>query len=1710
MATIIRTISGEYEFPGLVFGEQAAPTSVAVLPGGGFVVAVAVPTPLSNPSAVLQQRFDAAGVPLGALTQVNTTAGASAGLVTPLAGGGYVISWHQPDYSGDTPNLFFRRYDAAGAPLGGETPVNTTTTGAQWFGGVAALADGGFVAVWTSEGQDGSGWGVYARRYGADGVALGGETLVNTTTAGDQAGASVTGLTTGGYVVTWMSPDGSEQGVYLQRYDAAGVAQGGETLVNTTTDGHQGGGRVVALPDGGFVVHWSSTEIRPEYDPQETHFVSRTFDAAGAPVGGEVIGDLAGGPTLEESLRQALMGPDGGSYKVAPRDDGGYVMAWDPVAFGGVKTAILGPATFDGRLSAAKEIAAGVGSDDVFLAEPGDLAGDIISGGAGYDRIELERAGTLDATAVARMTGIEELRGSGGADTIVVSAVALQRMTAFGTTPRIDGSGGFDTLQAATSLSLEGLTLASIEKVTGHNVQIKVGSFADAILVDGASSYIRVDAAGFELTEAQRAQLFANGVDAVVQPRGLLFKSDGTVLLTRSTQVSSDMSANQFNPDADALSGGGHVVVWEAIEPGSGGFGVYARRFDGSGQALGDDFHVNTTTEAGQAAPSVAGLLGGDFVVTWMSYGQDGAEWGVYARRYDASGAALGGEVRVNSTTALDQIKPRIAGLSDGGYVVTWTSAGQDGSGGGVYAQRYNASGVPQGGETRVNTTTDGDQGNAHVLGLSGGGYVVVWGSSDGSGGGVYSRQYDSSGGASGGETLVNTTTANSQFISSLSALPGGGYVVRWDSWEPFPVAYSQSFDAVGIKQGGETLVDPGGVSPEPPIGAVALVGGGYVVVQTPFALSQTLVLPVDYRVLTTGADAIAGAAINSLFVGAPQALSTGDNLTGGAGYDQLELLSGGTFDLTAPTVLSGFEKLMGSSGNDTFIVSNARLADFTLIDGGLGEDAVRTSEASLNLIGRTLVNVEKVATDSPTGTNFSVDSLFEALLIHGGAGFDTLTATTLKLRGAFDGTIFLRGIDKIVDADGTYFARTLSLAATDAVKAEGNSGATAYTFTVTRPGDKSFPTTAEWAVTGSGANPATAADFQGGVLPSGLVSFAAGETSKTITIQVATDTVVEPDEGFTVTLSNASNAGLATASALGQITNDDATPTLAIAATDAVKAEGDSGATAFTFTVTRSGDVSGDTTADWAVTGSGANAANAADFQGGVLPSGQVSFAVGETSKTVTVNVAADIVFEQNEGFTVTLSNVAGAGVTQASASGQISNDDPETTLAIAAVNGQLAEGDFGSAVFSFTVTRAGPVTGASAANWAVSGAGPNPANAADFAGGVFASGVVSFAAGDVSKTITVSVAGDRASELNEAFAVTLSNATGAGITTASATSIIANDDTAAYAGDEAGNSLIGDVNDNWMDGRGGADSLAGGIGADTLVGGPGDDTLDGGGNVDTADYSAATDQVSVDLAALAPFNTGVMGSDFWISIENVTGGAFADTLAGNGADNLLAGGSGADSLSGGGGKDTLLGGEGDDRLDGGLANDLLDGGPGADTATYAGAPGAVSVNLASGSAAGAQGIDNLAFVENIVGSAFADTLTGDALGNAISGGSGADRLIGGGGADTLAGEAGADTFVYVNAGDSTPLARDLIADFVVGEDRIDLTAIDAVTGGADQAFVLAIGGFAGVAGQLMVSAMATPGHYLVEGDVNGDSVADFAIRVVSGASLQASDFLL
>lgn len=246
------------------------------------------------------------------------------------------------------------------------------------------------------------------------------------------------------------------------------------------------------------------------------------------------------------------------------------------------------------------------------------------------------------------------------------------------------------------------------------------------------------------------------------------------------THVNDFYFLNQDRPSIAALSGGGWVVSWTSDTQSPNPPGVYAKLFGADGMVIGDDVRVDTSTASIHSSSAVAGLADGGYVIVWDGNGD------IHAQRFDAHGVAQADAALVNATVADFQSTPAITALADGGYVVTWQSSGQDGSDSGVLMQRYDASGAAVGGETLVNTTTAASQGSPTATALSDGGFVVAWESSgqDGSGMGVYAQRYDASGHAVGTETQINASTFSDQMAPAITASADGGFVATWMSYQ--------------------------------------------------------------------------------------------------------------------------------------------------------------------------------------------------------------------------------------------------------------------------------------------------------------------------------------------------------------------------------------------------------------------------------------------------------------------------------------------------------------------------------------------------------------------------------------------------------------------------------------------------------------------------------------------------------------------------------------------------------------------------------------------------------------------------------------------------------------------------------------------------------------------------------------------------------------
>jgi hypothetical protein len=299
-------------------------------------------------------------------------------------------------------------------------------------------------------------------------------------------------------------------------------------------------------------------------------------------------------------------------------------------------------------------------------------------------------------------------------------------------------------------------------------------------------------------------------------------------------RVNTYTSGDQDMPSAAMDGTGKFVVVWRAHGPAQATNGPRAQRYDAAGAPSGTEF---TTSSAAyyflNGGIAAAGNASGDFVVVWSDYAQDGSKLNVFGQRYDDAGAPLGQRFRVNTYTTGDQLFPRAAMDGNGNFVVAWLDSGEDGSGSGVYAQRYASTGAPLGGEFRVNTYTTSDQDHARVASDSSGNFVVVWRSKNQDGVfSVFGQRYASTGAPLGGEFRVSAHTDAYNGEPAVASAPGGGFVVVWKTTYGVPNegVVARRYSAAGAPLASEFRVNTGTVGYMDWISIAALGSSGYLV----------------------------------------------------------------------------------------------------------------------------------------------------------------------------------------------------------------------------------------------------------------------------------------------------------------------------------------------------------------------------------------------------------------------------------------------------------------------------------------------------------------------------------------------------------------------------------------------------------------------------------------------------------------------------------------------------------------------------------------------------------------------------------------------------------------------------------------------------------------------------------------------------------------
>lgn len=391
--------------------------SAVALSDGGFLVVFQSNAPsvgAFDGGEIVMRRFGADGTPSGAEFRINTNIQhpQSLPVITELADGGFVVVW-QSRIGGlyEPHDVQAQIFAANGTPVGGEFKVNITTDSNQEVPDVIGLADGSFVVVWESDGQDGSGDGVYARRFAADGGALTAEFRINTATGDHQRLPAIAALRDGGFVVVYDSNNhettGWGYGIFGQRYDAAGNAVGGEFQINTRTAGDQRYADVVAMPDGGFIVTWADSGV----------IRLQRFAVDGSPVGAEYQVDA-----------------DPGYYQGAPAievlADGSFVVVWTNYNNSGI------PDTIRSQHFAAQSF--GTDANNRIAGTPGN---DWINGLGGNDSIR----GQAGNDTILGGAGNDTLLGLAGSDSIL-GGDGDDFIDGGGMPDTLDGGAGNDTI----------------------------------------------------------------------------------------------------------------------------------------------------------------------------------------------------------------------------------------------------------------------------------------------------------------------------------------------------------------------------------------------------------------------------------------------------------------------------------------------------------------------------------------------------------------------------------------------------------------------------------------------------------------------------------------------------------------------------------------------------------------------------------------------------------------------------------------------------------------------------------------------------------------------------------------------------------------------------------------------------------------------------------------------------------------------------------------------------------------------------------------------------------------------------------------------------------------------------------------------------------------------------------------------------------------
>ncbi|MEN9358914.1 MAG: hypothetical protein RL095_449 [Verrucomicrobiota bacterium] len=252
------------------------------------------------------------GIEIRANTYTRNTQGYSA--VVTLKDGSFIVAWSSSGQDGDSYGVYAQMFASDCTRLGSEFRVNTTTVNSQGDSDITVLSNGNYVIVWNSDGQDGSSNGIFGQVFSPNGDRIGGEFQINSYTSSNQQLPKISSLNDGGFVVVWDSSGQdatSSWGVYGQRFNENATKFGSEFRVNSSTVGYQYSSDLISTMDGGFIVSWSDNSGGSDYSVK-----IQRYSNVSASVGGET-------KVNTYSLN------DQDSSDMSLLSNGGYVVVWE-------------------------------------------------------------------------------------------------------------------------------------------------------------------------------------------------------------------------------------------------------------------------------------------------------------------------------------------------------------------------------------------------------------------------------------------------------------------------------------------------------------------------------------------------------------------------------------------------------------------------------------------------------------------------------------------------------------------------------------------------------------------------------------------------------------------------------------------------------------------------------------------------------------------------------------------------------------------------------------------------------------------------------------------------------------------------------------------------------------------------------------------------------------------------------------------------------------------------------------------------------------------------------------------------------------------------------------------------------------------------------------------------------------------------------------